>query len=109
MTLSEIVSVLSEINVPIAYRSFEEGDAPATPFICYLFPNNDSEYADNTNYAKIETLAIELYTDAKDFELEKTIEDTLNKYDLTFTREETWLNDERMQMTVFTTEVLIDG
>ena len=109
MTLSEIVSMLEESDIPIAYRSFDVDNAPAPPFICYLFPNNNPEFADDSNYAKIEELDIELYTDQKDFELENKIEAILNKYELPFTREETWINEERMQMTIFITEVLIDG
>lgn len=108
MTLTEIVSMLTEAEIPVAYRAFEEGSAPAPPFLCYMFSENIPEAADNGNYVKIETLYIELYTDQKDFALEATIESILTTHGLGYTREESWLEDERMQMTVFTTEVLID-
>ena len=108
MTLSEIVSMLEEAGIPVAYRAFEVGNAPAPPFICYLFASNMSEAADDANYVHIEALNIELYTDAKDFSLETTIETILTEHDLAFSRDETWLDDERMQMTIYTTEVLIN-
>lgn len=110
MRLSEIADMLDEIGVPVAYRAFEaDGTAPAPPFICYLLPNSDPEIADDINYAKIEELDIELYTSFKDFELEKTIENVLTSHGIAFTREETYLSDEKMQMTTFMTEVLLNG
>lgn len=109
MTFPEIAEMISSINLPFAYRSFEEGTATPCPFICYLFPNNSPEPADNINIAKIETLTIELYTDQKDFSLEDRVENILSSHDLVFDREEEWLSDEKMQLTVFTMEVLING
>lgn len=105
--------MIGQIGLPYAYRAFEEDDSgsptPSTPFICYLYTGNVPEAADNKNYAKIETLAIELYTDHKDFTLEKTVEAVLDSNELVYNREEVWLGDERMQMTTYTMEVLING
>lgn len=109
MKLSELQEIFDEINVPVAYRAFEEGLCPPPPFICYLFPENDPEFADNNNVAKIEQLAIEVYTSHKDFELEEHIETVLTRHDLSFSREETYLSDEKVQMTTFIMEVLING
>ena len=112
MRLSEIADMLDEIGIPVAYRAFEKDDVsppPAPPFICYLLPDSNPEIADDINYAKIEELDIELYTNFKDFELENTIENVLTSHDIAFTREETYLSDERVQMTTFITEVLING
>lgn len=110
MKLDDIVSMIEEIGIPCAYRAFEENEnAPAPPFICYLFPNSDSEQADNVNFAKIEELDIELYSSYKDFDLEQSIEQKLTQNELPFVREETYLADEKVYMTTFTTEVLING
>lgn len=109
MTFPEIAEMISSIGLPFAYRSFEEGTATPCPFICYLFPNNSPEPADNINIAKIETLTIELYTDQKDFALEEQIEEVLTSYNLAFSRDEQWISDEKMQLTVYTMEVLING
>lgn len=108
MTLSEIVDMLKETKIPFAYRAFEANGAPAPPFICYLFPNNIPEAADDANVISIEELDIELYTPYKDFELEASIEAILTAHDLSFSRDETWLDDEQMQMTVYTMEVVIN-
>lgn len=107
MSFQEVANMISTLNIPFAYRAFEQGTAQQCPFICYLYTGNTPEPADNTNYAKIETLAIELYTDQKDFELESQIETLLTNNELVFDREESWLSDEKMQMTVYTMDVLI--
>ena len=115
MTYQEIVNMIKEIkpdginSIQFAYRAFQEGGAVAPPFICYLYTGNSPEPADNTNFVKIEQLAIELYTDQKDFALEQKIEAVLTSHDLAFEREETWLSDEQMQMTTYTMEVNING
>lgn len=109
MTLQEIAEMIAEMNLPFAYRAFEQGTGQEPPFICYLYTGNVPEPADNVNFAKIEILAIELYTDTKDFALEASIEAVLDSYELVYSREETWLEDEQMQMTTYTMEVLING
>lgn len=108
MSLQEIANMIAEIDLPYAYRSFESGTGQAPPFICYLYTGNTPEPADNINYAKIETLAIELYTNQKDFVLEKSVEAVLDKYEMVYEREETWLSDEQIQMTTYTMDVLIN-
>ena len=109
MSLQEVANMIAEIGVPYAYRAFEQGTNQNTPFICYLYTGNTPEPADNTNYAKIETLAIELYTDHKDFALEATVESVLDSHEMVYDREEAWIQEEQMQMTTFTMEVLING
>lgn len=109
MTLQEIAEMIAEIKLPFRYRQFEDGSGQQPPFICYLYTGNTPEPADNTNVVKIETLAIELYTDNKDFATEASVEAVLNKYEMVYDREEAWLDDERMQMTTYTMEVLING
>lgn len=114
MTYLEIANMLSgiqlnNVSVPFAYRAFEEGEAVAPPFICYMYTGNVPEPADNTNYVKIEQLAIEVYSDSKNFALESAVESVLNANELVYTREETYLDDEKMQMVTYTMEVQING
>ena len=113
MRLQDIVNIISEIkpdgtnSIHFAYRLFDEGEAQAPPFICYLYTGNIPEPADNRNFVNIWELAIELYTDNKDFALEQKVEAVLDSHDLAYAKEETWLDDERMQMTTYTMEVQI--
>ena len=108
MTLQEIAEMIAEMGFPFAYRAFEEGTGQEPPFVCYLYTGNVPEPADNINYAKLETLAIEFYSDTKDSASEATIEAVLDKYEMVYDREEAWLDDEKMQMVTYTMEVLIN-
>lgn len=107
MTYKEIATMISGWDIPFAYYQFPNGTEQTCPFICFYFENSNDFSADNTNYQKIRPLSIELYTDNKDFSLEETIETALNSAGLVFSREETWLDTERMYMVTFMTEIVI--
>ena len=110
MLYNDIAELLQEIGLPYGYRAFEPEDAPAgPPFICYLLASGRPEPADNKNSVTLETLTLELYTDQKDPELEKQVESVLTARGLVFTREETWIESEKMQETVYTMEVVNNG
>jgi hypothetical protein len=38
MSYDEIVTMLEEAGLPVAYDHFAEGESPDPPFICFLFP-----------------------------------------------------------------------
>ena len=102
--------MIASIGLPSAYDHFTERDRPdGPPFICFLYPYNNDQAFDDRNYVQVEQLQIELYADNKDFDNETAIEDALNAASLPFDKDCTWLDDERMYMTTYTTEVLING
>lgn len=107
MTYQEISTMIDSIGIPYAYYQFPEGTGQACPFICFFFPMDNDFVADGVNYQRIRTLDIELYTDTKDFALEETVEQVLNSHGLVYSREETYLDSEKMNMVTFETEVLI--
>lgn len=108
MTYQEIKNLIESIGLPYAYYEFEDNTNIAPPFVVFFYDYSD-EYADNENYAEKVTLNVELYTDYKDIELEKTVEAVLRKAELTYTKESTRINSERMWQTAYTTEVFING
>lgn len=107
MTYRQVAEMVSSIGVPYAYYQFPEGTGQACPFICFFFSDSNDLAADDTNYQKIRTLNIELYTDNKDFALEETVETVLNSNGLVYDRTEEYLDSERMFMVVYTTDILI--
>lgn len=107
MTYQEVATMISGLNIPFAYYQFPENTEQACPFICFFFENSNDLAADNTNYQRIRTLSIELYTDNKDFALEESVEALLNSNGLVYTREETFLDSERMNMVTFTTDIVV--
>lgn len=107
MTYKEIATMIESIGLPYAYYQFPDGTDQACPFICFFLDSSNDFAADNTNYQKIRSLNIELYTDNKDFTLEQTVEDILSGSGLVYYREETYLDSERMFMVSYETEIVI--
>ena len=107
MTYKQVSAMIGEIGLPYAYYQFPDDTELQPPFICFLFQEDIDFIADGINYQKIRTLAVELYTDAKNFELEETVEQVLNSHGLVFSREETYIDSEKMNMVTYTTEILI--
>ena len=96
MTHNEIVEMLEETNLPIAYDHFAEGESPDPPFICFLFPGSDNFSADGRVYLKIRNVNVELYTDLKDPELETTLETVLDRHGIFYQKSEVWIEEEKL-------------
>lgn len=109
MTHKQINQMIQSIGLPYAYRQFPENTGQQPPFVCFFYSSPNDVYADNQNYQRIETLIIELYTDSKDFGNETVIENILAENGLTYTKNETALNSERMLEVIYTMEVMINA
>ena len=96
MTHTEIVEMLEEANLPIAYAHFAEGESPDPPFICFLFPGSDNFSADGMVYLKIRNVNVELYTDLKDPELETRLETVLDRHGIFYQKTEVWIEEEKL-------------
>ena len=96
MTHNEIVEMLEETNLPIAYDHFAEGESPDPPFICFLFPGSDNFSADGRVYLKIRNVNVELYTDLKDPELETWLETVLDRHGIFYQKSEVWIEEEKL-------------
>lgn len=108
MTYKEVNTMIASIGLPYAYNEFSDGTDIAPPFICFLYGDYSNDLlADNYNYQPVRPLSIELYTDNKDFELEKTVELVLKANKLPFVRQETYIDNERMFMVVYDTQIVV--
>jgi hypothetical protein len=106
MTFEETKSMLEEIGVPVAYDHFAEGESPDPPFICFLFPGSDNLFADDVVFQKIDELNIELYTNAKDPDMETRIEGILTAHELPFEKSEVWIEEEKMYEVLYQTQII---
>ncbi|HAE16017.1 MAG TPA: hypothetical protein DCG51_05645, partial [Erysipelotrichaceae bacterium] len=86
MKANEIADMLAETGYPVVYLAWREGDAPGLPYICWYLPNMEPETADNTHWADINTLNVELYTKNKQFDVEAKVEQALLDAGLVFTK-----------------------
>lgn len=115
MTYREVYQIISGIEmaegvpIPSAYLAFPENDpnTPPPPFICYYYTGDNDLKADDSNYQKIRQLTVELYCDNKDFTLESAVEDALASHGIVYSKMETYIEDEKMYMTTYETEVVI--
>lgn len=108
MTYKEIAAMVKEVGIPTAYDHFKD-TAQKLPFICFIYPNSNDFLADDSNYVDIDVLQIELYTEEKDFELEKKVKDILKAHNLVYSSEEGYLDDEQMYMHTYRVGVVING
>lgn len=107
MTYKQVAEMVGTIGIPYAYYQFPNNTGIAPPFVCFYFDSSNDFAADDTNYQRIRPLSVELYTENKDFTLEQTVENVLNQNGLVYSREETYLDSERMYMVTFMTEIII--
>lgn len=108
MTYNQIATMVAGIGLPYTYHHFDEKSGQQPPFVCFFYPRSDDLMADDTNYQRINQLTVELYTDEKDFALEKQVETALNGAGLAWSKEEFYIDEERMYLASYLTEVLID-
>lgn len=109
MTYKEVATMVNSIGLPYAYYQFPEGTGQAPPFVVYFYSQTNDLYADETNYQRIVTLNIELYTAEKDFSMESTVEDILKNNNLTYYKEENYIDSEKIWQIAYEMEVLING
>lgn len=107
MTYKQVDDMVAEIGVPYSYYQFPQGTAQSCPFVCFFFTGSEDLAADNVNYAAIRPLTIELYTDEKDFAMEAAVEAVLTAHELAFTREEAYIDTEKMNMVSYSTTVVV--
>lgn len=99
MTLSELKNILEATGYPVAYSHFtatENVPVPGPPFITYLVADSSNLFADNKVYQKINNVQIELYTDKKDLQAEKKLEDLLEQNEIPYETTEGWIDTEKI-------------
>ena len=94
--MDKLLAIMGEIDIPFAYDHFAEGEAVAPPFITYLLPGSDNFSADGKVYYKINDGHIELYTDAKDPEVESRVEAVLDEHGIFYNKTEVWIDTEKL-------------
>ena len=109
MTYEEVADVVRSIGLPFAYYQFPEGTEMAPPFVVYFYSSSDDLMADDENYQPIRTLNIELYTAEKDFAQETAVEQILKENHLTYYKEESYIDSEKMWQIAYEMEVIING
>lgn len=105
MSKERLEEMLTETGLSFQYHHFTEENAVDPPFIVWLNEESANFYADGVVYAVIDAVNIELYTDEKDHELEKRIEEIFKNYNVSWEKEETYIDSEQMYEVLYQMEV----
>ena len=101
---ADVYTLLATTGYPVAYHHFNK--APGSiPYIVYYAEGYEPEFADNINYLNRIPLTIELYTKTKDLTAEGAVEKVLTDSELTYTKEEVWIEEEQIYEIIYETEV----
>lgn len=99
MTLQELNNILKLTGYEVAYSHFNSPKKP--PFIIYLVSDSTNLMADNKVYKKIYNINIELYTNIKDIQAEKNLEDLLDENDIAYETSEIWIEKEKLFQKIY--------
>ena len=100
--LSNILETIPGFGDRVAMNAFPEGEAPELPWIVYRQTSANGFFADNRVYYNSPVFVIELYTEVKSPETEKTLESALASAELIWTKDEDYLDSERCYMITYT-------
>lgn len=98
MELKEIRDRLLSLGLPVAYLRFKK--AQKLPFIVYYESDTEIKGADNFNLYRDVEITIELYTEDKDPQLERRLENLFREVEID-KEGDTALENEEMLLTVF--------
>lgn len=103
--MDKLLQILRRTGIPFAYDHYAEGEAIPPPFMCYLLPGSDNFSADGRVYHKISEVHIELYTDKKDLQAEKQVEDALDSGGVFYDKTEVWISEEKLYEVLYIFEM----
>ena len=105
MNYETLMSILRETGLPFAYDHFAEGESPAPPFICFLFPGSNNFSADGKVFLKATEVRVELYTDEKNPEIENRVEAIFDRNEIYYDKSEVWIDEERLYEVMYSFEI----
>lgn len=108
MTIAQVYTMLTSItgfSDKVVYWAWPENKAPKLPFICYHTPDDNNFGADNAVFYAAKHFIIELYTKFKDETSEGLIEAKLTANDIYYTKQSSYLDDEKCYFTTYEIEV----
>lgn len=94
MSLEDLYAILKATGYPVAYSHFKE--KTSLPFITYVVTDSENFFADNKTYKKVDDVQIELYTNKKDLEAEKKLENLLDANEIAYETSEIWIDSEKV-------------
>lgn len=107
MTYKEVADIIDSFGITTAYDHFDKIEDVKPPYICYYYLGDNDLYADNLNFQPIRAFNIDLYTDHKDFNLENRIEAELKLQNLSYSKDEEYIEEEKMYVITYKMQAVI--
>lgn len=104
-TPQDIRGILQSTGIPFAYRLWEEGKAPPLPYGLYYAGRANNFAADGKVHFTAQRYTIELYTEKKEPDTEALLENALNSAEIFWTKDEAYIESERMNEIIYEIEV----
>lgn len=105
MDREQIEIMLDEVGIPWKYMKFEEKTIQP-PFMIWYYDESRGYYADGINYAGIDSVVVELYSDRYDRDLEEKLERGLRSHGIGFRAQRIYIDEEVMYETIYLMEVM---
>ncbi len=97
MEHKELYELLETLKIPVAYNHFDTNKNINPPFIAYRETSPETFKAENKTYFRPYNFEIELVTELKNPQLEKSVEALLNNNNIPYDKyDEIWDEEERI-------------
>lgn len=96
ITEAQLYDLLCRTGLPVVYRAWQEGSAPALPWMVYYDGASRNFSADGKVYVRRQKYFVELYTEEKDPDTERLVEAAFDGAGIFWNRDETYVESERM-------------
>ncbi|MCM1052451.1 MAG: hypothetical protein NC483_00515 [Ruminococcus sp.] len=97
MKHKELLKLLKQVKIPVAYDHFSDNKIIEPPFMAYREQSPNNFRADNKVYSAFSNFEIELVTSKKDVELETKISDLLTDNNIPYEKtQEIWDSTEKI-------------
>lgn len=103
MTYEELLSILQPTGLLWTYRHWDQ--PPPPPYGVYLDQEDDPFFADNRTYAFFRAVRLELYSLERDPDLDQRVRDALDRAELSYDVDYTYIESEGLHETIFEFEV----
>lgn len=103
MELEKLGSLLETTGYPVAYSFFPKAQEP--PYICYLYIEDKTIFADGKPYFVTKVCNVELYTKVKDPIVEQTLETALASANINYHKSENLIQSEEVFQVLYEMEI----
>ena len=104
MDLKQFKTEMETLGYNINYLMFT--NPPQLPYMVYYVAENNYQYSDNKNYSLFLGVNLELYDKNKNIEAESKIENKFNELGLTFSKDEVYIESEKLYQVIYYVELI---